>query len=242
MNSDAKLLLDCSSYDSVLRSLSNIFQVAISDFESLLKSIGSIPRSEEPKSYINQFVLSKISTPLFPISCKWFHATRVIEPNCFLREGIFHKKMIYPKMYTLLLELSNGMANYGENPFIGSINGKNSINDEGPFAFLCKTVATSGYSFNHAYYECPEIVEDISGSLLGNNCSKLIDKFKSLSHPCLVTFKAKCESYTLESAIYYAYLLITGREELESAEQANTCYDGNGLTVPPADIIQVDLL
>ena len=235
-------MIECSSVNTIMNSLSGILHLNSNDLKQLFYSIGPIPRIEEPKSYVNRFISLKIKLPSSLIPSIWYHATRVIEPKCFTNEGILPKKLMKPKIYTLLHKLSAGKSKYGENPFSNSINAKNWINDEGPFAFLCRTVAINAPGCTHSYCECPELVEDIAGSLLGKNYKEIVDKFKSMSKPCIVTFWANSELYALESAIYYAYLLNMGCTEVESAESANTCYDGKGKIIDPSTIIRIELL
>lgn len=234
--------LDCTSTESAFESVSAILGIDSDGLREILQSVGAIPRENEPKAFVSQKVFSKISPPACSMSSIWFHTTRVINPDSFTTEGIHPKSVMYLKIYSLLKQLSQGMKSFGDYPNSLSANAKESINDEGPFAFLFRSVAVNAPGFNHAYHKSPEIVEDIAGLLLGANYKELVEKYKVISQPCLVTFHAKAENYVLESAIWYTYLIAIGHNVLEAAESANTCFDGKGISVPPKDVINVQLL
>jgi hypothetical protein len=234
--------LDCTSTESAFESISTILEINSDKLRGILQDIRTIPKTEEPKAFINQKVFSKIPPPTYPIPSIWFHATRVINPNSFIMEGIHPTSVMYPKIYSVLKQLSQEIKSFGDYPNSSSASAKKSINDEGPFAFLFRSVAVNARGINHAYYESPEIVEDIAGSLLGANYKELVSKYMAVSQPYVVTFRAGAEDYVLESAIWYAYLIVNGCDDFEAAGIANTCFDGKGVRIPPTDIINVQIL
>ncbi|WP_206360714.1 hypothetical protein, partial [Vibrio sp. F13] len=69
-----------------------------------------------------------------------------------------------------------------------SIAGKGFVNDEGPFAFLIRCVAIEAPGSNHSYTHTPEMVEDIAGSLLGENYEQLVQRFRDITNPFIVSF------------------------------------------------------
>ena len=235
-------ILDCTSKESTFKSISTVLDINSDELKGILQDIGTIPRDEEPKAFVNQKVFSKIFPPTYPISSIWFHATRVINPSRFITEGIHPRSVMYPKIYSLLNQLSQGMKSFGNYPNSSSVIAKEYINDDGPFAFLFRSVAINAPGFNHAYHKSPEIIEDIAGLLLGANYWELVNKYKAMSQPCVVTFRARAENYVLESAMWYAHLIVSGCDDFEAAESANTCFDGNGMTIPSTDIVNVQIL
>ena len=89
------------------------------------------------------------------------------------------------------------MKNFGSNPFSISLFGKQGNHDEGPFAFLIRDIAIHAPSPNHDYLDAPEMVEDIAGTLLGENYSQLVNRFKETSTPCLVSFISHSKGLSL---------------------------------------------
>jgi hypothetical protein len=235
-------VLDCSTTKSAIQSTAAILKIDSDKLGEILQNIGSIPRIEEPKAYIIEKVYSIISRPMIPVPSIWFHATRVINQDSFLDEGIQPKAKMYPKLRDLLEKLSLGMKSFGCYPNSSSADAKEFINDEGPFAFLFRSVAVNAPGCTHAYYESPELVEDIAGSLLGANYAELVKKYTAVTRPCIITFRAKAEDWAFNSALWHAYLINYGYNDLDAADIANTCFDGKGMRIPPADIINVEIL
>jgi hypothetical protein len=223
-------------------SISSILKINCDKLREILKNIGAIPPSKEPKTFISHKIFSKILPPIFPISSVWFHATRVINPESFNNEGINTTSTMRPRLLKILKKLSHGMEHSGDYPNGASSSIKRFIKDEGPSAFLFRSVAIEAPGFNNTYHKRPEIIEDIAGCLLGENYNELVNKYVAKSKPCIVSFRAKAEEYAFESALWYAYLIMSGCEDFEAAETANTCFDGKGVGVPPTDIIKIEIL
>ena len=230
-------VLDCTSTDSVFATVSTILGITREEMERILRSVGAIPPREEPAAFVVHKIFSQISPPTYPITSKWFHATRVLDPNRFLLEGIYPKRDIYPEILRTLTQLSQGMKSYGDYPNRLSAEGKAFHNEEGPFAFLFLSEAIDSH-----FVKSPELVEDLAGLMLGENYHELVERFRSVTRPCIVVFRAKAEEQAFESALYYAYLVSTGEDEKEAAREANTCFDGGGKRIPPTDVIEVQLL
>lgn len=119
---------------------------------------------------------------------------------------------------------------------------KKMINDEGPFAFLIRTVAVRAPGATHDYTAAPEMVEDLSGELLGGNFGLLVERFQRCSKPCIVSFRGAGRRHHVARALWYVHLVELGEQEDEAADAANTCYDGAGVAVPAGDIVDVEWL
>jgi len=235
-------ILDCSTSNSTICSASALLGVGTNHFQDILKNIGPIPDSENEEDYISQKIYSIVKKPTFPKKSLWFHASRVEQPDTFIKEGILTKNEIYDKIYKFLKNLTQGLKSYGEYPNELSVTGKSCINDEGPYAFLFKNVAIKTPGFNHSYSETPELVEDIAGVLLGENYTQLVSKFQSVTVPCIVTFLASIDEWSFNKVLRYAYLVAIGNKSLMAADAVKAYYNGYGLFVPPSDILKVEAL
>jgi hypothetical protein len=116
------------------------------------------------------------------------------------------------------------------------------INDEGPHAFLMRSIARHAPGCNKNYTKASESVEDIAGSMLGHNFMQLVVRFNAQIVPCIVKFQAAGDFWQVSHALYYVYLVEHGMGELDAADLANTCLPDRGQPIPPGDIISIDLL
>ena len=123
-----------------------------------------------------------------------------------------------------------------------SISGKQGDHDEGPFAFLMRDIAIHAPSPNHNYLDSPEMVEDFSGTLLGENYSQLVNSFKEISTPCLVSFTSESKGYEVPQALLYLKLVEDGETHFEAASSANTFFDSGNVIVSPDRIKFVEII
>lgn len=239
-----EMVLDCSSKTAAFKSISNLLATDIDNLFEIFRNIGQIPLAETPEHYIPGKVFSRLTPLEFPIKSYWFHATRVINPDRFWKEGIHTKSKIYDELFRLLSDLvkTHELKLEGIYPNNISVFAKAEMNDEGPYAFLFRSLAIEAPPGTHSYINVPEIVEDIAGLLLGANYFKLVTIFEDLSIPCVVTFEAIADDWAINHAIYYAYLIYSGCNELDAADAACWCFSGEGLSIPPSDIVNVEVL
>lgn len=234
-------MLDCSSIDSARASLASLLGMREGELRRRLRAI-SIPADEEPVSALaTGFAGSEEALPL-PSAVRWFHASRVTDAECFARAGILTKAEVAGRLRPTLEALARGLTRRGAYLNEGSASAKRTINDEGPFAFLIRTVAVQASGATHDYTGAPELVEDLSGELLGGNCGLLVERFQRSSKPCIVSFRGAGERHHVARALWYVYLVELGEQEEDAASAANTCYDGEGVAVPVGDIVDVEWL
>jgi hypothetical protein len=169
---------------------------------------------------------------------RWFHATRVQDPNDFLVQGILPTSTVRPRLQELLRTLARGLRRQGHYLNAGSLGMKIALRDEGPCAFLVRKGAWA----NHQYLEAPELVEDLAGLMLGANYEQLVDRFKSVTVPCIVTFRRPGGPSDLGGALEYLRRVELGSSEVEAAESPTRCFNGGGVPIPAEDIVSVDRL
>ena len=218
------MILDCSSYESAKKSLCEIFHTRE---EVLLAALSNVENDKKIDYYtleknVDSFIRQQFGEPDEQMEILWFHGTRVEDESSFYNHGILTKSKARETLYSRLISLSSGLEKKGKNPFNESIAGKCFVNDEGPFAFLIRCVAIEAPGSNHSYTQAPEMVEDIAGSLLGENYEQLVQRFQKVTTPFIVSFKAKPKGGEVSRALFFLKLIEDGDSELEAGSSANT--------------------
>lgn len=244
------MILDCSSHESIKESLSSIYNTTE---ERLLSVLSGIECNEDTdiqylKDEIDYLVWDEIGEPSGDVKTLWFHGTRVQEPKSFWEKGILLRSEVYVEIEDFLRNLSYGMEKYGQSRYANSFATKNDINDEGPYAFLFKSIpllvkSKSIKSGIHDFTTAPEIVEDLSGRILGANEDQLIEKFLKNTSPCIVSFVAASRDKDLLNALLFLKLIEDGKSEPEaiSIVEDNT-RSFKGVKIHPNQIVDVEKL
>lgn len=246
--------LDCESPQSSLNSLSRIFGI---DEMGLREFLASIDLDRHYELNNPQLMAGPELLRLFELEggrqresidrVYWFHLTRVLSSTQF-QDGILPLGQVLPSIWTMLFKLFTGThhearlramqaAGVADRHF----NFKTNNSDQwGPFAMLVRDVAFfSAEVHNHDYLRTPEIVEDICNGYreqFGENIQAAIEHSMV---PTIVKFWSTYQGYGLESAMCYAYCCVH-KEQLRSS--ANTCFDGEGTTVPFEHIVSIQAL
>ncbi|WP_413616365.1 hypothetical protein MRB56_08715 [Halomonas cupida] len=237
------MILNCTNYDTALESLAKVFNVSKSAIISVLEDVNPYDHlSQSPEDVLYDHMCNEIGEPSRSLKVIWFHGTRIEDENLYSKHGILTKtearKFIEPR----LRKMADGLERRGSNPFSMSLSGKDGPHDEGPFAFLIREVAIKAPSPCHNYLDAPEIVEDLAGIFLGQNYQQLVDRFKSVAKPCVVSFVADSKGYELPYVILYVKLVLDGEAELDAGSAANTFFDAEGVVVPPERIHNIELI
>lgn len=234
------MLLDCSSYDSAKGSLIKIFGVKEEELVSTLRSLSPYDSDQPPEESIYNSVCEAFGAPNDDIGVIWFHGTRVEDESLFYEKGILPKSAAREFLEPRLKELAEGLESSGDNPFSFSLSGKQGPHDEGPFAFLIKDVAIKAPKPNHSYVDAPEMVEDISGALLGENYRYLVKRFQEVADPYVVSFLSDSKGYEIAHALWFLKLVEDGESEIDAGSIANTFFDSEGEIILPEDIQGVE--
>lgn len=238
------MILDCSSYESVTRSLCDAFNTTEDVLISVLESVENDKLIDyyTLEKNVELAVREKLGEPDRELEILWFHGTRVEDHNSFYEQGILTKSLVKEPLAQRLTSLASGLEKSGSHPFPISISGKNGEHDEGPFAFLIRIVAIHVPGFNHNYTDAPELVEDIAGSLLGKNYRELVSRFKEIAQPYLVSFTAKPRGNEVFKALFFLKLMLDGETELDAGDSANTFFNANAEVVLPHRIKNIEHL
>jgi hypothetical protein len=237
------MILDCSSYESSKLSLANIFNTTEERLLSTLRSLDPYKHNYlPPEDALYSSVCDAFSEPENDLSILWFHGTRVLDKNVFYKQGILPKSEARKLLEPRLKEMAGGLKHSGSNPFALSLFGKAGPQDEGPFAFLIRDVVIQAPAPHHNYLDAPEMVEDIAGTLLGDNYIQLVARFKEITQPCIVSFLSVSKGYELPHALMYLKLVGDGETDIEAASSANTCFDSEGAIVFPENIQSVEFI
>ncbi len=229
------MILDCSSYESVKRSLCDAFHTTEEELISVLKSVENDKQIDyyTLEKNVERAAREKLGEPDSELEILWFHGTRVEDHKSFSEHGILTKSLVKDQLVQRLSSLASGLEKSGSNPFSLSMSGKNGDHDEGPFAFLIKAVAVQAPGSNHNYTDAPELVEDIAGTLLGNNYKELVFRFQEITKPYLVSFTAKPRGGEVFKALFFLKLMVDGESELDAGESANTFFNSNAEVISP---------
>jgi hypothetical protein len=232
------MILDCSNYESTKESLSNIFDVDEETLKSKLISISTDNNDIPPEQVIYNDVCEAFGAPSNNLRVAWFHGSRVEDESLFYEQGILTKSEAREIIEPRLNELTEGLESSGTNPFALSLSGKQGPDDEGPFAYLIRDVVIQA----NTYTQSPEIVEDISGDLLGKNFYKLVKRFQEVTSPCIVSFHADSRGDELKHALFFVKLIEDGEQEIDAGSAANTFYCSETGTIHPSEIQGVELV
>ena len=217
------MILDCSDQNTAWSTVCEIFNTDKSALTLLLKSLNPYQdHIYRPEEYIYKEVCDALGHPRSEIKAMWFHGTRTNNIASFRTRGILPKSAIKKEIESALIPLSSGMEKKGSNQFSMSIQAKQTPADEGPFAFLFKEVAIHAPGFNHSYINAPEMVEDIAGTLLGENYDQLVVRYRSITKPYVVTFIGEAGKHELSLALWYLHSIADGDPPVEAADRANT--------------------
>jgi hypothetical protein len=233
--------LDCESEDLALTSLAGLLGENPQKLKASLTSLKpeeleAAAESQDGNDALwNKIVGSGTRSPI-PRVIHWFHATRV-RPETDFSEGILPLSLILPAIRSCLISLATGETSAGSSTALLSpgfqyvLKTSNSIH-QGPHAFLVRDAITRRASCTHDYLEIPEIVEDLGPS------ASVLEKFRATTKPCIVKFRStEPRGDVTRIALSYCYSALWDRG---MSLQNNTCFDGQGQTIPRSDIVCIE--
>lgn len=237
----SRSLLNCETPTSAVNSLAEILGIAPNALLNDLSRVEIQPddRDGDVEQKLAKRFLGDIASKDF--SVVWFHGTRLRKIHTLESEGLLPSHMVRSRLREYLISLCDGLERKGSSPSGTSSAFKPQV--EGPFGMLCHAAAANPMGYNGPYICAPELVEDIAGALLGENCDALISRFKQETNPHVVHFVGKPTDAVLRQALRYVYETnIEGQDNDESANGATTCFDGGGTIVPPNMILKIERL
>jgi hypothetical protein len=248
--------LDCQTLDSTIASLAQLLSFDNGELElrSALSNL-SLPEFEaslryakhDPGRLLWDRIVGPTTPPPIPATTYWFHATRVL-PGTDFRDGIqpFGARIPVMKEFLETLAARIHLSPPREQDPMGPWEEQgrshhswkfSNRSDSGPFGFLVRDAIVRRDRLTHDYLAAPELVEDLAGSLAGDNAPLLIDEFRRNTKPCIVKFRSTMpRPDVVEAALFYCYRTSWGQEQ---CIKMNTNFDGEGQAIPHADIVSI---
>lgn len=248
-------VLDCESIDSTYESLEQILGVAKSQLESVFTGIDvesfykSNPRHPQPPEELIFSEVSKVITLPgdYDRTC-WFHLTRTAPSNKF-EQGILPLGQYLDSIWSFLYSLAKRHVTPEEWDRFRQDMGSDHHADLyemkahdpmhwGPYALLTRDHAFKpGEINNHDYLGAPEIIEDICICFSERYEFDLLGAFMRKTKPCIVKFFDGPRADCVSTAVYHLYNVHWRKS---CSGQCNTCYDAEGVPVPPEHIMKVE--
>lgn len=251
----ATLCLDCGSFHSAVESSAALLGTTGTELLKQLnafdcESVSTADRCKHPYDDLLKKTLrgERSELPAPPV-IYWFHATRVA-PDTRFEDGIQPLSQVLDRVWAFLgclasawstptewLAFRNGMRGQFADQYARKVASRF---NQGPFAFLVRDalLLRDQMGANHDFLGIPEIVEDIClcYEMMFGHCLRA--RFSEATKPCIVKFKSTGpRPDALAAALMYVHRKAKG-QELERS--CNTCYSGEGVAVPPGDIVQVE--
>lgn len=243
------IILDCECFDSILDSLSNIFNTDKSEILSYFNdvSLNEVWEKSLKERYAFEYLFEdfkqkfKIHKSII-IKAYWFHNTRVLKGNDFI-EGILPLEKAIIKIEEIIekviqnLDKSFKIENL--NNSTATIHKLNSDYDQGPWGFLIKEFAFENANGIHDYLNVPELVEDILRFRYPKEYDFILNEYQKITTKCIVKFKSDRAFHpdTLAYVINYLYHKINN---LEMNYQCNTNISNFRKTIPYCNILEIN--
>lgn len=235
-------LIDCSSYDTAVKSIARVFGVSTEKMIAAIRSVESYENEFTDKTYVYQAVCGQLGDPRSGFKAVWFHGTRTHDISDFHKEGILPKSQAKARIVSKLQLLAQGLEHSGDYPHALSLSAKQTQQDEGPFAFLIRDAVVFAPGSAHSYTKRPELVEDMAGVMLGGNYEFLVEKFCGEAKPYVIAFKGEADEYELMHAVWYLYLLDQKVDILNEGGIERCCFSAEGEAVLPSEILKIEEL
>jgi hypothetical protein len=251
------LQLDCSSRESTLESVAEIYSCAPERIESFIHGwdIDAYWQKEDPWDppcdVLQTIFESNLDVRAASIArvC-WFHGTRSL-PDVTYSEGIFPLELALPHVWQTFERVFVGtrhaerlvcMRKNGVNDRQFAWKKNNPQLDGGPFGMLVRDVLFSPREIsNYDYLGLGEIAADICNGYFQSYSEKIDEQLKAALVPTIVKFWSEVNrdipNMYVTRALYYLYLSTRG---LPLVMECNTCFDGKNIVMPASKIISVE--
>jgi hypothetical protein len=249
-------LLDCSSFDTALHSLSELLG---SPADALKRELTEAEidwgntelSSEEQLIHLLGFE-SRDSLPA-PDRIRWFHATRAPKGSAFA-EGILPTGEALPKLFDLLGEIAGQWSapeewerfkdsiQTGSSQYAVQLRRKRGDKNAwgGPFAFLVRDAALGHVGDHQMFWDVPETVKDLCATYEEQFGHSLLEAYQAGTQPCLVNFiRPGNWPGAVFAALNYAHRQATG---LDHSFRCNQNFASDNKTIPAEWIDRIEWL
>jgi hypothetical protein len=241
-------VLDCSSVEVAKASVAVVVQMSVSDLTARLESFDSDSYLRDHPDEVFDYetvlafhVVGRGRTAVsHPDEIVWFHATRVPRDTNFRSRGLLPLKACISDLHEHVTSIARELGierNVGETS--GSYAAKlNRLNIQGPSASLLMDAAVNPGSTHRNFLESPEIVEDIAREIAGfEPANDILNRYRESTEACVVSFRSReARPDVVSRTLAYLHSSMRGGSD---PVFWNTCFDGAGQAVPPADIVDV---
>jgi len=248
--------LDCESLETSLKSICEIYDAkptSVIDFLSRINLDLEFQRKmipKQPEDYLQELFESEFGSPTRSLEkAVWFHLTRVPAGTTFA-EGLLPLRLALNQIWTMISSIpSNSRTRQNLEKFRESgipsyeygLKTSSGIH-HGPHAMLVRESAFHARVMgNRDYLNLPEIVEDICNGFEREFGESIHGEVKNALKPCIVKFESSRRSGSdlLAPVLLYCSRML---RKQELSLNSNTCYDGGGVTIPPAEISRIDFI
>lgn len=234
------MLINCRDKNSTIKSLASIYSITQSEIEKFFDSQDGYDMPHTDKSYITERFFQHFDQPKERYETVWFHGTRTADIDSIFKNGLLPKSKIKPIINSKLQSLSSGLIKSGIYPHNASYSFKQRSSDEGPFGFLIRDACLLATGNAHSYTSAPELVEDLSGLLLGANYKELVKRYYDSTIPYIVSFTTSGSNYALEHAIWYGYLTYKNVNILEYGDIEMCTYNASQEVISSDKIFAIE--
>lgn len=252
-----KVVLDCESFETTLKSLAHIFQTTPRKMHEVLstKEIGTYYETHSRvlpdfRDHLSAEAERHFGIPLTLDFVCWFHTTRIL-PGTTFSEGILPLGDARPSLKQRLIaavdnvHIREQLRQALETDAIDDSHYADKTQDSfdwGPYAILVREVAFHAKELcQHDYLGMPEIIEDICSGFRKTSGLDLFDFFSAKLRPAIVKFTSTCnyDESCIATALYYAYSTIH-----DGAPSSNSVdyFNGENTPIPPQNILSVEFV
>lgn len=258
------MILDCENYQTTIECVSEYFITTTDEIFRILSDL-SYESYEKSAFYHHDYMSAYLLDCLkkrFANTKKieyimWFHLARSLNPDSYYK-GIYPLNLIRDSIleecYSLIADRISQrewkaickMGSGGDLTGIYKLKMEDKIH-YGPYAMLVKEAA---YRYddigNHDYLSLPELIEDLGRGMDKKYGINLIEEYRRKSVPMIVKFKMPpqnetdnyCDDDYIKFAVSYIYNKIHNEE---MGLDDNTCFNGEGIIIPPENIVYVEI-
>lgn len=249
------IVLDCESRESALASVAAVYGVSPAEIDRFLRSFDveahyskndpHRPPDEELRILFEQTV-GCVAAPIDRVC--WFHLTRTDAASDF-SNGIQPLSTVRDHVWGAVLKVFRGtkhelpllqLRRDGVPDFQYGLKSDDSFHS-GPYAMLVRAAALHSHEIgNHDYLWLPETMEDICNGYQKVHGESIHEELNQGLVPMIVKFWSvdQRSDNCVGVAMYYLYITLHSREMLLDA---NTCYDGENVAIPPERILRVEV-
>lgn len=236
--------LDCSSFETALRSLANSLCIEEGDLRARLvrnKPDAGFKADLRRWSY-EDLVLERCDLEcVVPDSVVWFHGTRV-PPETTFSDGLLPLASCIERLQAVVTEIADSLA-IPEG--VGSASPSfcmklQRLPLQGPNGSLLRDAVLRPKRPQRDFLRSPEIVDDLAEERGGERFGEIVAEYRRRTKSCIVTFQSREPRVdVVKQALAYCHGSLHGQDE---PTHWNTCFNGGGRPVLASDILKVEWL